>query len=177
MKAALLPLLLPAALLGSGCSVTKTHFDYDREFDFASLRTYAWEPKPDDAPRAPTTVTDPVKDQVVAAVERELASKGFSQVPEGSDFIVAVRIDREVKEQSVDWGAVDEVNLWWETDVETYTYEEGSLMLTMVGGTSQQPIWHGSARRVLDLSARPDKVTRLINQVVAKLLQKFPPQK
>ena len=170
MKAPTASLALVAALLIAGCSATRTQIDYDREFDFATLETYGWEevPKSD-------TVPNTVMAHIVSSVARTLEAKGFRPTEGEPDFVVSVRVEWELREKSMDWGSVDDYSVWWSRDVESYSYEEGALVVRMASRPGADPIWSGHAERVLDSSTTPEKTKRMIEQVVEKLLASFPP--
>ena len=93
--------ILAAATLADGQTVMPKYrvtVKADKHTDFASLRTYAW----DRGMRAPYESTH---ERVVAAVDREMAALGFTQVTDGkSDVLVTYvtlrRTDVDLKAKS-----------------------------------------------------------------------------
>jgi hypothetical protein len=62
------------ALMASVCSSLKISHDYDKQADFASLKTY---PYSEDSRKLP--VNDLNKSRIFAAIDKEMAAKGFTK--------------------------------------------------------------------------------------------------
>ena len=91
--------ILAIALLGlAGCSSFRVTTDFDPQANFEPLRNYAWLEnvrKPSDDPRLHNSLVD---SRVRAAVDRELATKGYSKTPASSaDFLVTYYLGLETK--------------------------------------------------------------------------------
>ena len=166
-----------AALLGllmlSACSTLQTSVDFDRSVDFSKYRTYKW-----DNPSPPENAI--VLRRFVTIVDGRLVAKGLSKA-DRADLLVALRThraDETVYRTDVDrsWGYG---RGWWAGNV-VYEYPQqipvGTLVLDLIDGTSNELIWRGVARRILDPMASPDEKDRNAEETVARLFEEFPPK-
>ncbi len=169
-------------LLLAGCSSVTVNRDYDEAVDFAALRTYAWQhaeqPQTGDA----RIDNDLIDERVRAAVDAELAAKGFARVEAAeADFQVAYFIDfkQRIGGSSVSFG-VGAGNYGRYSGVGYNTaisdYEEGRLTIDIVDPHSGKNIWRGVGRRTTYEGGTPKKTTRIVNGAVARILKKFPPK-
>lgn len=162
--------LLAAVILLCGCSSVSYNFDYDTEFDFSGIRTYAWAPLPDQAPGENLT-----RRRIEAAVNDGLAARGYGQSGE-PDLRVVVHLGTEDKIDVVDWGYG--YGRGWRggrRDISVYNYTQGTMILDMIDARSNEVVWRGTAIGVLSSNPTPQERTRKINEVVQKLLASFPP--
>jgi hypothetical protein len=186
----LAPALLAVAL--AGCSTMEINTDFDPKADFSGLKTYAWI----DEPRMPTgdsRIDDNpfLENRVHAAVDRELAAKGFVLATTGTpDFLVAyhVSLDQKRSVQHLNdyygygpgwgytYGTVRRPG-YYATPSSTYvyTYDEGTLILDIVRPEGRQLIWRGAARDEVKFSSTPSKDSGQLNEAVTRLLDDFPP--
>jgi hypothetical protein len=160
MLSLLPPLVLALACAGPQVSV---NHDYDRRADFASLRGYGWLPQP---------ARDGFLDvRVRAAVDQQLAAKGYARWPIEPDFFVAYHVvarDRvEVEERGYGYGRLGRT-----TRVSRST--EGTLILDVIHARTMQVLWRGHASGTLDPEASPEERDRRMNDAVARLLAAFP---
>jgi hypothetical protein len=111
------------------------------------------------------------------AINKELAAKGWTQVPSGGD-VSLVAIEKTSIHQQYDtfcsgfdgwrWGGLGEST----TSVDNY--KVGALIVSMFDGNSKQLIWRGTSSS--DLSGNPEKYTKKLDKDVQKLFKKFPPK-
>lgn len=87
--------LIPAILLFAACSSLKVTYDYDSQTDFTKFKTYAYS---EDALKLP--VGDLNRDRVFAAIDRELAAKGFSK-SDNPDVLIDLHVRAEQKTEAV----------------------------------------------------------------------------
>ena len=52
---------------------------------------------------------------------------------------------------------------------------KGTLMIDLVDGESQRPVWRGVASEVMDLPT-PEKLRKKIDKVTRKMFRQFPPR-
>lgn len=172
----------PLALAAAACSSVSVSTDWDREADFSRLVTYAWRERAADEPD-PFGGDTLVGNRVVAAVERELAATGRRPADGPPDFLVDLHaFTREYLEMwtfpsyggygwagcGYRWGG------WGHDRVMISPVTEGTLVLDFVRPGSNDIVWRGVARSVLDSSSgSPERV----DEAVRKLLAEFPPGK
>lgn len=160
-------------------------YNFDKDTDFAQLRTYKWvniegAQKLDD-------ITDK---QIKAAVDAQLAEKGLTRVEDGNPDVLlayqaAVGQDKQFTAYSSGWGYGPG---WYGggwyggphggmTTGTTSTIYTGQLALDMYSPAGHDLIWRGVASKTIDPDAKPEKREKNLNKAVAKLLKNYPPEK
>lgn len=175
-------LIAAAALSLAGCSSVSVQRDYDVTFDFASLKTFAWQHAEQPATGNPRIDNDLIDQRVRAAVNASLESKGFTLVEAAeADFLVAYFIDYRQRVQGSTWSVGMSTGRYgrhggvgYQTDIEDY--EEGSLTIDLIEPAADKIVWRGVGRRRSYESSDPGRITAVVNESVAAILDKFPPQ-
>ena len=151
--------------------------DYDKQVDFTNLKTYDWMPIPEKAGIDTLSIQ-----RVKKAVNAELKAKGLMMTSDNPDFLIAEHLGKKDKVQVTDWGygyglgdRYGGGDYWGPRGVDTYQYEEGSLILDFVDAKSKKMIWRGVAKAQIDDTNTPEKSEKLINEAVQEILKKFPP--
>lgn len=161
---ALLVMALTTAVFADHVSI-----DYDHAANFAQIKTYSWSK----VETANSLWDARVKD----AVDKELAAKGWTQVPSGGD-VSLVAVEKTSVHQQYDtfyngfggwrWGGIGE-----ETTTVDH-YRVGTLVVSMFENDSKHLVWRGTSSS--DLSGNPDKNTKNLDKDVEKMFKKFPPK-
>jgi len=143
--------------------------DYDHGAKFNQVKTYSWSK----VHTANSIWDDRVKD----AIDKELAAKGWTQVPSGGD-VALVAVEKTSIHQQYDtfydglggwrWGGMGD------TTTTVDNYEVGTLIVSMFDGNSKHLIWRGTSSS--DLSGNPEKNTKKLDQDVQKMFKHFPPR-
>jgi hypothetical protein len=170
MKA--LHLLLALLLMGFVVSCSKIYgvtYDYDKQTDFQSLKTYDWMTVPEKADIDGLNVK-----RVKKAVNAALKAKGFMMTSNNPDFLIAVHMGSTDKVHIEDWGYGYSRHGRYRRST-SYQYEEGSLILDFIDAKSKSMIWRGVAKAVVDKVDTPEKAEKIINEAVKKILKNFPP--
>ena len=167
-------LLLILAALFAACSSISTNFDYDEKADFSGLSSYDWIEPPEGSNHSPL-----VYNRVVNSVNEKLAARGYTRVTEQPDFLVAAHLGSKNMLRVVDWGYNYHPNYYYRgvgsRDLEVREYEEGSVVLDIIDGSTKELLWRGTARKTVDPDASPQQITKTVDEAVEKLLQSFPP--
>jgi hypothetical protein len=142
--------------------------DYDHAKNFNQVKTYSWS----NVHTANSLWDDRVKD----TINKELAAKGWTQVPSGGD-VALVAVEKTSVHQQYDtfyngFGG-RRFGGFGESSTSVDNYKVGTLIVSMFDGTSKQLIWRGTSSS--DLSGNPDKNTKKLDKDVQKLFKKFPP--
>ncbi len=192
------PLLATVAVLTlSACaSAIQSTVDVADQADFSNFQTYAWITDQSLIARSDATseLGYPLNEQRTrAAVERELARKGYRKVSgTEADFVVSFTVGSRVRVQQYynDYGysyrgyhhgftrygyagyGYPGYGHYGSTASE-YTFTEGSLVVDIFDNRSKEAIWHGSASKRLSRQDK-DNATQLINQAITSLLIEFP---
>jgi hypothetical protein len=170
--------LLAVIGLMVGCAtVYDVKYDYDKQTDFAALKTYDWMDVPAEA-----TMNTLIIERIKKAVDVELMSKGLERSSENPDFLIAEHTGSREKIQVNDWGYGYSSHgrywggYWGPRNVTTYEYEEGWLILDFVDAASKNLIWRGTAKAEIQNVDTPEKSAALIKKAVNKILGKYPPK-
>ena len=155
----------------TSCSPVYEHFyDYDRTVDFTSLKTYSWLPLEEDIKN------ELVQQRIKHTVNSELESKGYKMVSENPDFLILAKVETKQEVWSSDGGPYGG-GYYSRGSYASRSAEirAGTLLLEFVDAKSKNPIWRGNASTSLSRSYSPEKLDKLVSEVVQKILKEFPP--
>ena len=135
------------------------NYDYNVNLDLTALKTY-------DLRRVPSTVgiEHLMLERIKTAIGSELGAKNLQRTSNNPDFLVVIHGVRS-KIFTTAWRGPDE----------DLIVEKGKLILKFVDPESNQVIWWGESRAILNPDMSPDYETKMVNEVVQRILQKFPP--
>jgi hypothetical protein len=174
MKARFTLFCLMLGLLLTSCSMTSIEYDYDRDFDYSTLKLYEWMDVPADFP-----ANEIVIQRIKRAVDQQMQQKGFEQTTTSPDFYISMQgfvdIIREGVERGVAYRGYRGYDRTYERRFEVYEYREGTIALTIINAKTNTLIWEGSATRALDDNPSVETREKTANEVAAKLLSEFPP--
>lgn len=170
----LLTLLASALLWLPGCSSIEIASERSPAHDFGRLTSWAW--ATDSPEYVGTKVRSPVSrrspfldDHVRAAIESELATRGFVKVaPEQADFLVgyALLLDRADVTSFGDF--LRYKSLGGRGNIsESYTagFSEGSIAIDAYDRSTAELIWRGSASAVFDPDGKGDRIAPAVQQI------------
>jgi hypothetical protein len=181
--------LLLVAVFGLAACQTpiSAHYEYDTNAPFKEYMKFSWVTnEPLIRPAAGVSGLDPrlspmVEKVIRDAVERNLAARGYTQVPDAASADLVVSFSVGTREQF-------QVNSYpgragygygrrggyggWTSDVRVYT--EGVLAIDLFDARSKEVVWHGWATKRLSTSADQEKRRENVNRVVDAVLEKFP---
>jgi hypothetical protein len=156
--------LFVALVTGCTTMITDVNYDYDREVDFRSLKTYDWM-----SIQMGSRENELVLKRVKYEVNTQLEAKGLKMTSENPDFLVALQASKKTK---IDFRK----HLSSSRHVsDIYTWEEGTLVLDFIDGESEELIWRATASGVLATSPSPEERNKNVNKAVKRMLKNFPP--
>lgn len=165
------------ALSAAACSSVRYNNDFDPSINFSNFSTYAWleAEDPSDANRG---VDEFTQRRIIAAVDNELAAKGYKKATSGQpdiliNFYVTTEKKMDVDTYYTGWGYYG----WYggaQTTVRQWT--EGTLVIDFIDTAEKDLAWRGWAQGELQHSLSPEERTRRVNQVVAGILKQYPPK-
>lgn len=179
---------LAAALLLTGCAPYTIKYDVDPGADFRAYRTFEWYAASRRArgqTKGQANGGNEIMDRRVRqAVERQLVAKGYAPVAASAepDFLVTyypIYRDRRVRTTtSVGVGGGWRYRPWGygvgARFSEVRHYKEGTIVVEVVDGRSNQLVWQGAAVGALTALDDPQEAQEQVARAVADMLEKFP---
>jgi hypothetical protein len=174
MAFALLIAFVPAI-----AAAQKVTYDFDKTATFTMYKTYSF--------KDGTKAGQPLIDQrIVAALENELKSKGFTKNDSSPDVFVLYHIAFD-KQQDISaystgpmyggygygwgggWGTTT-------TDVRVRDIVIGTLAVDVVDAKKKQIAWRGLGTKEVDTTAKPEKLDKNVAGAVTKIMKNYPPK-
>jgi len=177
-------------LLIFGCqSPMKGQSEFDSKAPFRQYKCFAWiTEEPLIKPIEGFIATDPSLSPIVerflrAAVERNLADKGFERVmdPESADLVVSfalgtsdkIKVDSYPAQNGYGYGVAYSN---WVSEARSYT--AGALTIEFFDQRTKNLVWRGWTERALSSGGYASTSERyeIVNEAVDAILAEFPPQ-
>lgn len=177
--------ILALACAVVGCAGIQAQSDYDPNARFDTYHTFAWiGEEPGKLPEGSGGEKKPIDPllarRIKEAIEHHLEAKGYELTKDlaGADFAVSfsVGVREKLRVQSTPnyygTGYYGYGGWYAGSSVSAHSYTEGTLAIDIFDGKSHLAIWHGWASTRVD--QKSDRA-RLVDEVVAAILAKFPP--
>lgn len=178
----LLSLLFVTALITS-CTSVRVATDYDENADFSGYKTYGFFKEGIDK----TDISDLDKKRILRAIDEEFAKKGFTK-SEHPDLLVNIftKASTNVNVNNMGYGMGYGWGYgygwgwggpwgWGGNYTAVSTSTEGTLYIDLIDAKKKELVWQGVGSGVLTLDR--DKKQERINEFVATIIAKYPPQK
>lgn len=146
-------LLLALGLLAGCASGPLVQTDRDPSADFQHYRSYGWKQEP--------AISNPLlKQRVVAAVDAELAAKGWRQAPEAQADLLLVGNVSSRDDIAMDYYYNDVAWSGWDWRwggagmhrIDVHTFKVGTLILDVFDATTKRAIWRATAEGTVPAS-------------------------
>ena len=134
-------------------------YDYNVNVDLKNLKTY------DLRPISTTVGIEPLMlERIKTAIDTELMFKKLEKTSDNPDFLIIM------------YGVRSRLftTAWRGPDADLIV-DKGKLILKFIDPKTNQIIWWAEARTILDHDMIPENKTDMVNEVVRRILQKFPP--
>lgn len=171
-------------LIISACSGIPVSQDFEQDFDFSGLKTFAWESNEDNEWGLAGS-NELVDRRIRSAIENTLKAQQFSQADTGqADFLVSydVAVEQRINSSNVSGGVSmgrstrgRHGSIGISTGSQIRTYEQGTLLIDVVDVASDKLVWRGVSSQALPDLSDPQRLTDHINNTVAAILKQFPP--
>lgn len=181
MRSVLLITLALFASISLNSSAEDFKYNFDRNADFSSFKTYKW------IELAGTGSVDELTDKRIrASVDAQLARKGLrSTASDDADLYVGyqttVRQEVPLTIYKDDWGYGPGWGLGWytargaATDNQSSTISKGQLAVDVYDSRSHALVWRGITKEIIGTNAKPERVAHVIEKAFARLFKKYPP--
>jgi hypothetical protein len=161
----------------AACNPTlQVSYDRDKSINIDDYKTYGWldvkaiENRNND-PRYYNELTDK---RIKAAVDKEMAGKGYSSVQAKPAMEMHYHIIVENKTTVISEPMGITYGDYWARKISTsYPYREGTLIIDIMDAKTNQLVWRGSGTDVITVEMTKDPETA-INKAVKEILKKFP---
>lgn len=156
----------------ASCSSVSVAVDYDKEASFDNYKTFAfYKPGIDEV-----EISDLDKRRILRAIDRELTQKGMVK-SENPDVLINIFTEEQenvnIYQNNFGWGAGWGWG-WGMPMTQVNRSVEGSLFIDMIDRKNNQLVWQGLGTGILSLEM--EKKEGRINEIVTKILQKYPPK-
>jgi hypothetical protein len=173
-----------ALTLTAACAGRQVTTDFSPSASFSQYRSYALVMPPDMAP-------EQLLDQRVrTAVQAQLEAKGLTasdrehaELFAGYGIVDKTHTEVYTTQDGWGWGGLGWRYYRWgvawpmssRSQIESYT--DGTVIVNLIDARTKAVVWHGEVADVVRLPVGdPSRATRQINDAVAKLFAKYPPQ-
>lgn len=170
-------MLIAFVLILSACTTVKVAYDFDKQVDFSKYKTYTLS----EESMKMAGVNQLNRDRIIAAVESQLAAKGFTKA-ENADVIVDVRLKgEEIQTATATTSGGYGYGRWGygggfsTTQVNYDKYVEGTLFITLIDKATEKIAWQGTGTKTVDENASPEKREQNIDYAVSQIFTKYPP--
>lgn len=161
-----------AAVTVTACATTNIRSYVERGSDVGQYRTYAW------GPTAVQTTGDPrldnnrfFQERVEAAVELQLAARGFEKTGEAPDLLVRYYASVE---QQVNADGADRPYVSCE-GCRPFVFDAGTIVIDLIDARTRRLVWRGweegSIDGIIDNQAWMEK---RVDQSVARIIEQLP---
>ena len=142
-------------------AIGKVESEFDKKTNFAELRTYSW------SGGAPA-LNPAAHRLVVAAFEKEMSARGFTQVPKGADVTLSYY---NVTSNDVDLKKLGEIEKAGGGTAPTIM--RARMLIVMRSAASQQQLWSAITREHVD----PAELEATVTRVAERLFATYPGKK
>lgn len=178
------PLPLLSFLLITGCSTLSVNSDYNPEYNYSQIKSYAWlkGEKPSEDARINNTL---IINRVKNAISTEMAERGLKETESGTPDIYVNwlgGIKDKIRQETINqyygpmWYGYP-YGGYWPSYSQTYNveYQEGTLIIDILDGKTKALIWRGTGQDYVDENKTPEEITSAINEAVKQIMATFPP--
>jgi hypothetical protein len=159
----------------------KVSYDYEKSANFAAFKTYAQK----DGTKVGQQLID---DRIVAAIDTQLAAKGFTKSESNPDVVVIYHVafdkEKDISTYSSGYGGgYGPYGYGWgggwaggTTTTQVRDIVVGTLVIDMADAKKNQLAWRGMGVKEINTQANPEKRDKSINEAVKKIFKNYPPK-
>jgi hypothetical protein len=174
MKKLILFFAVGLVLIIPSCSSINVSYDYDKTANFSAFKTYAYTPE-----AMSLAVGDLNRDRIIAAVDAEMAARGFTK-SDSPDALIDLIVQAKERVQATAtnsggyYGRYGYGGGFSTTHIDYNQYVDGTLFINFIDKSSEKMIWQGRGTKTLDENASPQKKETNIKNAVKMIYAKFP---
>jgi len=170
-------------LLLQACSGITVSQDYEKEYNFSGLETFAW--KPNDKQAYGVQDNDLLDKRIRTTIENTLLAKSYRLVDSYTpDFFISYHYDvaQKIKSSGLSGGIAFGHStcggfggVGMSTGSDVRAYDQGTLLIDVTVPLGDKLIWRGVATQSVSDHTSPDESSENIKETVEKVLRQFPP--
>ena len=175
----MLAMAFAIALVPAIASAQKTTYDFDKSAPFAQFKSYSMQ-------EGTPTKNSLIDKRIVAAIELQLAAKGFVRNDVAPDVVVVfhVAFDEQKDISSFSSGpAYGAYGYGWgggwgttTTDVRVRDILVGTIAIDMIDARKKEVAWRGLGTKEINTTAKPEKRDENISKAIEKIFKNYPPK-
>lgn len=167
-------LFFSVAFTFASCSSINVSYDYDKDANFSSYKTYAYTQE-----ALALGIGDLNRDRLLKAIDAEMAARGFTKSDTPDALIdLIVKAQERVQATATNTGGYYGRYGWGggmsTTHIDYNQYVDGTLFVNFIDKSTEKMVWQGRATKTLDENASPQKKETNINNAVKMIYTKFP---
>ena len=167
------------------CSGIKVSQDYDQEYNFTGLKTFAWKPNKNN--EYGVKDNELVDKRIRTAIVDQLSAKSYTLIDSAApDFFISYNVTVEQKITSSgssgsisigrsSYGRYGGVGM--SSGSQVRAYDQGTLLIDVTLPLADKLVWRGISTQSVSEHSSPEESTANINETVEKILAQFPPGK
>jgi|SRR5688572_29904074 len=165
---------LVALLVFAACSSIDVSYDYDKDANFTSYKTYGYTPE-----ALALGIGDLNRDRLLKAIDAEMSARGFTK-SDSPDALVDLIVKAQERTQATATNTGGYYGRYgWGGGMSTTTinydqYVDGTLFVNFIDKSTEKMVWQGRATKTLDENASPEKKETNIKNAVKMIFAKFP---
>jgi hypothetical protein len=169
MKTLAISIVLFLSACSSGMIVRS---DYDRDISIKSLTTYMWTDSDAGQNLNPLYYNELNDKRIKKAVDQKMAAKGYTLVSSDAELTLHYHLVIESKTElrSDPYGYYGPY--WLRPRINSYQYNEGTLIIDVIEGKSKSLAWRGWATSIIDADRNIKE--ELINEAVDGIFKAYP---
>ena len=159
------------------CSSVTTSFDYDKSIDFTKFKTYAFTEHTQKFPE----INSLDRDRVLAAIDSEMAKRGYTKSDSSPDVLVDVfvKTEEEMTATATNTGAYGRWGYGYgfgggTTYVDYNKYTKGTLFISLIDKSTEKIAWQGRGTKTLNENVKPEKKEANIKAAITAIYAKYP---
>lgn len=156
-----------------------SNYDYDTSVDFAALKTYDWMPVTGNAAGDELLIK-----KIKNTLDTQLQAKGRTITADNPDFLIGMELSGKTTyggstgvgmSIGIPVGRAGRVSVGGGKS-KAHEKKEGTLVIDFVDAKTKSLLWRATATEAVDPSASPEEKQQMIDEVIAAMLDHFPPK-
>ena len=162
-------ILLTLAMMG--CSVSNVSYQYDRNVDLSSLRTFQF------SPMSRNLQSDKLfAERIEASIDNCLLSKGYTSSANSPDFTIKINRSKEFPREGMDWQYPNSYyrGHYYYPSMNVYDHEVETVSMDFFSAATGKIIWHSDRTAPLMPVAMYGERGENADKTVKDMLANFP---